>query len=195
MSNTGTLAPPVTVEHFERLSAASHERMELIRGRVVTMSPAGLHHGVVTSRLSRIIASHAWEHDLGEVTAAETGFRLLLPGDNPAESTVRAPDIGFLRKERVAEAMTPSFCTLPPDLAVETLSPGDAAGAVSSKVAWWLACGTPEVWTVDAGNRTLTRHLPDRTSRLWTREESFDAAPVMPGLRVELAEIFAFPGG
>ncbi|BAM03384.1 Uma2 family endonuclease [Phycisphaera mikurensis] len=78
---------------------------------------------------------------------------------------------------------------------METLSPGDGAAEVAEKVAWWLATGTPEVWSVDPANRTLTRHLPDRTSRTFTREEGVEAAPVFPGLRVELAGLFAFPAG
>ncbi|BAM03383.1 Uma2 family endonuclease [Phycisphaera mikurensis] len=98
MSHPGTLAPPMTVEHFERLSAASDERMELIRGKVIAASPAGVHHGLVTQRLARIISNFVYENALGDVAAAETGFRLSLPDDDPAEPTVRAPDIAFLRK-------------------------------------------------------------------------------------------------
>jgi len=68
------------------------------------------------------LAQHVEENGLGAVFAAETGF--LLEG-NP--DTVRAPDVAFVRRDRVEEVgETAGFFPGPPDLAVEVVSPGDA---------------------------------------------------------------------
>ncbi|MDQ2938191.1 MAG: Uma2 family endonuclease, partial [Acidobacteriota bacterium] len=68
-------------------------RYELINGELKKMSPAGHRHGRVIVRLATPLAQHVIEKGLGEVYAAETGFKLK---SNP--DTVRAPDIAFITR-------------------------------------------------------------------------------------------------
>lgn len=51
-------------------------------------------HRIVTHRLSRLVGNFIDENDLGEVTAAETGFRLA------NESTIGA-NIGFTSNKNI----------------------------------------------------------------------------------------------
>lgn len=72
-------------------------RCELVRGELRRMSPAGQEHGKITAILTGSLVQHVLANGLGTVYAAETGFKLAADPD-----TVRAPDVAFVRRERLA---------------------------------------------------------------------------------------------
>lgn len=71
-------------------------RYELVEGELRRMSPASHQHGRIILNLSAPLHHYVRTHSLGTVYAAETGFLL---ARNP--DTVRAPDVGFVKQERV----------------------------------------------------------------------------------------------
>src|SRR2546427_9242223 len=73
-------------------------RHELIAGELRTMALRGGQHGRVTMRLSTPLYHYVVTHGLGWVFTAETGFLLRTQPD-----TVRAPDVAFVRQERVEQ--------------------------------------------------------------------------------------------
>ena len=131
------------------------------------MSPAGGRHGKITMRLAARLAAFVEAVELGEVFAAETGFLLERDPD-----TVRAPDIAFIASERVHQADTSGFICVPPDLAVETLSPDDRASRVNQKIQWWLDHGVRQVWVVDIENQTVSIHPCEGQAQLLRQGES-----------------------
>lgn len=160
------------------------KRVELVRGVLVVREPAGLRHGRVTAALTRRFADHVETHALGEVYAAETGFRLA--GD---PDTVRAPDIAFVRRERLLHPEPSGFPDLAPDLVAEVLSPGDRAGEVLAKVADWLSAGTRLVWVIDPERRLARVYRDDGTEALVTASEPLDGEDVAPGFFCPLERI------
>jgi len=62
-------------------------RYELVMGILRKMTPAGKKHGKVAIRIGGSLEQYVRSNNLGEVYAAETGFKI---SDNP--DTVRAPD-------------------------------------------------------------------------------------------------------
>jgi Uma2 family endonuclease len=150
------------------------------------MSPAGFEHGRIASRLCYCIEQFVRQQQLGVVTGAETGFHIARRPD-----TVRAPDVGFVRKERVPERTIEGFFQGPPDLAVEVLSPDDRPGAVAAKVEDWLASGCRIVWLVDPAKKTVTIHRRDVPPRVFSPSDDLDGQDVLSGFRLPIAEIFA----
>src|SRR3954470_9248342 len=93
-------------------------RCELIDGEIVRMSPAGAKHGIVAMNLGATLRQFVKAKGLGRVFAAETGFKL-------APRRVRAPDVAFVRADRLAGGVPEKFFDGPPDLAIEVVSPSD----------------------------------------------------------------------
>ena len=126
---------PVTAEELAEMPDAAVRR-ELVDGVVRTMAPAGGLHGETGNSLGYEITAHVRKHRLGAVFTAETGFRIARDPD-----TVRAPDVAFVRTERVAAARVPGFPDLAPDLVAEVVSPSDRAVDVVEKALAWLDAG------------------------------------------------------
>src|SRR5207248_4392981 len=141
--------PPTPMTAEELLNASiPNKRTELVRGVLVVREPPGGRHGSVTMNLGLRIGNYVERTGAGQVFAAETGFTVARGPD-----TVRAPDIAFVRRERLPDPDPRGFPDLAPDLVVEVLSPDDRPGAVLAKVADWLSAGTKLVWVIDPMRR------------------------------------------
>ena len=132
------------------------------------------------------LSQHVKAHGLGVVCGAETGFVLERDPD-----TVLAPDVAFVRRERIlASGLPPTCWEGPPDLAVEVTSPGDTRREVADKVASWLAAGTRLVWVVDPKRLVVEIHDPDGAPRRLGGSDVLEGEPLFPGFRLPVADIF-----
>jgi len=160
------------------------KRVELVHGKLVVREPAGLRHGRVALDLARRLADHVDARGLGKVYAAETGFTLARDPD-----TVRAPDVAFIRGNRLPDPEPTGFPDLAPDLVAEVLSPGDRPGEVLAKVADWLSAGTRLVWVIDPARRVARVYRDDGTERIVTADQMLEGEDVVPGFSCELASV------
>ncbi|MEM6757719.1 MAG: Uma2 family endonuclease [Planctomycetota bacterium] len=172
----------LTVDELERY-AAEHGRCELIDGEVFHMSPAGTNHGDITGALHAYLGYFALENKLGRVYTAETGFRV------SGEQTVRAPDIAFIRSDRVP-AIRHGYAEVMPDLVVETVSPNDKLSDVNAKIDWWLAQGVRLAWVVDPSTQQVTAHDGSDTVRVFRGDKPLDGGDVVPGFTLPLGKVF-----
>lgn len=162
------------------------QRRELVKGEIRIMAPTGFDHGVVTARLTYLLARHIYERNLGVLLGAETGFRL-----SPDPDTVRAADVAFVRADRVPTERPTKYWQGAPDLAVEVVSPGDTHEEVEEKVADYLAAGTRSVWVVNPKRRSITLHRPGQNPVVLRDTDTLTDPDVLPGLSFSVAEAFA----
>lgn len=161
-------------------------RYELVRGELKRMAPAGSEHGASTMNLGAPLKVHVDEHNLGIVFAAETGFVL---EENP--DLVRAPDVSFVRRERVPESGIPKgYWKGAPDLAVEVVSPNDRLYEVDEKVDDYLAAETLAVCIVYPKRRTVTVHRPHREPQISNINDTLDLSDVVTGFMLPVSKIF-----
>ncbi|MEM6459590.1 MAG: Uma2 family endonuclease [Planctomycetota bacterium] len=161
-------------------------RWDLREGELRIMSPAGEEHGEIAMLMGEFISHHVRTRGLGKAYAAETGYILAREPD-----TVLAPDVSFIRSERLAERpRNRGLIVGPPDLAVEVVSPSDSKPKVMQKADDWLTAGTQAVWLVWPDTRTVTVLRPDHDQLTLSERETLEGDPVVPGFRLELAELF-----
>ncbi len=177
------LPEPMTVHEFASLDA--DRGSELVRGRLVEVSRPTARHGQIVARLVMRVGAFVAEHDLGEVSAGDAGHWIERHPD-----TVRGPDVGFVRRERVPPTGVPDkFWEGAPDLAVEVVSPNDRYSAVESKTRDWLRAGAIEVWLVDFSRSEVKIVRADAT-HVFGGDDVLRTA-LLNGFEMPLRELFA----
>ena len=161
-------------------------RYELIEGELKQRSPAGHDHGRIAMELSAPLHQYVKANKLGKVYAAETGFLLKTDPD-----TVRAPDIAFIRQERVARVgRSKGYWRGAPDLAVEVISPSNSVGELEDKIQMWLEAGTRLVWIISPILSTVTVYRSLIDIQTLTEKDVLDGGDVVPGFKFSVAELF-----
>lgn len=166
--------------------AEDGNRYELIEGKLKMMSPAGSEHGKVAARILGRLMIHVEKHDLGEVFAAETGFRIAVNPD-----TVRAPDAAFVSHQRLQTVEpTKAYLSLAPDLVVEVVSPSDAFSEVESKALQWLNAGCQLVLVADPDNETLQVYRDSQQRQDFRAGENFESGDVCKNWSLKVNDVF-----
>lgn len=158
-------------------------RHELIKGELLTMSPAGFKHDVIGTTLAVLLFNHVRANNLGVVVCGDTGFKVESDPD-----TVLAPDGAFIARERVG-VISEGFRAGPPDLAIEVRSPSDRRSAVERKAALWVSLGARSVWLVDPRQRTVEVVRADGLRKLFSESDEL-VDDTVPGFLVAVSEIF-----
>jgi Uma2 family endonuclease len=161
-------------------------RYELVKGELRRTPLAGAEHGMVCVNVITKLGPHIKAHNQGVGFGAGTGFKLASEPD-----TVRAPDVAFVRHERIPESgIDETYWPGAPDLAVEVIGPEDIFEEVEEKIDDWLTAGARAVWVFNSKRRGVSvyRSMTDVT-RL-SEEDELDGGDVVPGFRCKVSEIF-----
>jgi len=156
---------PYTAEEFLLLpDPANGDQMELVRGEIVTLTPSGGMQGVCCSKADRRIGNYVEAHNLGVVTANDTGFITVRDPDS-----VRGPDV-------------------PPDLAVEVLSPSHSSRQIRVNLQEYFARGVCMAWIIASEDRTLTIYRTPDERRLLYETATVTGEDVLPGFECRVAD-------
>lgn len=156
---------------------------ELIEGELIEVSPQGRVHGRVLSKLNSILDNEIVTDEMGELLVGDVGFVL---SRNP--DTVLAPDLAFVRAERLRDAGD-GYLELSPDLAIEVVSPGNTLAEISRKTELYLTHGSIEVWVVRPQDREIIVHRRDGRSEIFRNGENLSSA-LFPEHGIDLDRIF-----
>ena len=162
---------------------------EIIDGELVEVSPASAEPAEVAIEFAGSIREFVRPRRLGRITGADGGFILRRDPD-----TVVAPDVGFIRRERIPRGFDrQSYYPVPPDLAVEVISPSNTMAGISRKITKYLAAGVPLVWVAHPRRRTVTVYRPGRPPLDLGMADELDGEDVLPGFRLKIADVFRDP--
>jgi len=157
---------------------------ELVRGVLIVREPPGTGHGARAARLTVRVGAFVERHDLGQVYAQDTGFKIARDPD-----TVRAPDVAFVARERLARIPDQGYAELAPDWVAEIVSPNDRPGEVLEKVGQWLGAGVRLVWVLDQKRGDARIYRADGTVSTVAPHGELDGEDVLPGFRCALRDI------
>lgn len=170
-------------EYFEY---APEDRIcEYQDGKVIVVPPASTEHQDITLFLTRLLASHVEDKDLGRTFNGPATVKV---GDAFFE-----PDLFFVGKDK-ERFIRSDYIDCPPDLAVEILSPSTRSRDLSAKLATYQQARTPEVWIVDPDNRELRvwRLTPEGYVSMSRSQGTLDSAAV-PGFRIDVSWLWQRP--
>ena len=172
------IATDMTLEEFLQNDLEGYEYVE---GELVPMSPPSMEHGEISTNVIRYLDSHVYQHQLGRVYTAETTFKL-------GERLVK-PDVAFVSTARLPEERRqPS--PVPPDVAVEVISPTDVVWNVLEKAQAYLDAGTQMVWIIESVMKTVTVYRSETDIKLLTREDTLTGEDVVEGFSCQVAQLF-----
>ena len=180
------MKPKTRVTPEELLAMPDAGRYELVDGQLRERKVSFL-STVIAGRVHRILDVYCDAHNLGWLPSAQQGYRCY-----PWEpGLVRMADVSFIRAERVTpERWAEGHVTIPPDLAVEVVSPNDEVDQLDEKVKEYLRAGVKLVWVVRPVLRAVQVFRSDKTvSWLWADEE-LSGEDVIPGFRCRVGDFF-----
>jgi Uma2 family endonuclease len=160
---------------------------ELIRGELRSVSPTKGWHGIVTGNFVIEFGNYGRMIEPGRVFTGEAGF---FAEENP--DTVIAPDVMFIRANRVPsqQDLEQGYVRVPPDAAVEVLSPSNRRAQVEEKIRIYLGSGVRMVIVANSQRKTIAVHTPDGQVRVLGIDDELDGGDVLPGFRVPVAKFF-----
>ena len=123
---------------------------------------------------------------LGMLTTADGTYILLRD-----PQTLAVPDVAFLNWGRLPDRAWPAgYVPVPPDLAIEVLSPSDDPTVVAKKRELYRRAGVPLVWWVDPVRQTVAVFRCGQFVAELGENEVLDGEEVLPGFRLPVADIF-----
>jgi Uma2 family endonuclease len=170
----------------ELLSMPDRTNYELVDGHLVERNVSVL-SSWVGGRLDRVLGGFVEDHDLGWTWPADQGY-ICFP-DAPGK--VRKMDVSFIRKERLPEGLTSEgYLYIPPDLAVEVVSPNDLWYDVVAKLEEYLNAGVPLIWVIDPEVRIVHVYRGDGSVSKLHEKDELSGEDVVPGFRCPVSAIF-----
>ena len=176
-----SLAPIETDMTLQDFLESDIEGYEYVKGELIPMPAASAEHGLIGARVFLHLGVYVHEHQLGAVVTPDTGFQV---GER-----VLKPDIAFLSTERLPDDLSKAF-PIPPDLAVEVVSPSDAFRRVVEKAFAYLEAGTQMVWVVEPGSKTVTVYRSETDIKLLTINDTLSGEDVVEGFSCQVAQLF-----
>lgn len=170
------------LEHVQT-KLGDNYRVELVDGRITVMSPSGYESDEVAFRLGRRLADWVEPKRLGRVTGSSAGFTL-------PDSNTRAPDVSFVRAERLRRAPR-SVAELAPDLMVEVKSPSDSVEDLKQKIANFLQQGTQVGILVNPEDCTVQVFQPNAEAVTLRDGDGLALPDLLPSWSVAVSDLWS----
>ncbi len=157
------------------------EGYEYVKGELVPMPPPSMEHGEISVNIIHCLYKYVRDNQLGRLYTAETTFQL---GDRLVK-----PDVAFVSTERLPENRRKGS-PIPPDLAIEIVSPTDKQYDVTEKAFAYLKAGTRLVWVVEPVAKTVMVYRSETDFTLLRCEDTLTGEEVIKGFACPVAQLF-----
>jgi Uma2 family endonuclease len=175
----------LTAEDLARMP--TDEPWELWEGELRKVPGAGGVASGLAHWIGVLLSLFVRPRNLGWVTGADGTYIILRD-----PQTILVPDAAFVRWDRLPGRVVPAgYIPVPPDLAVEVISPSDEPGDIVKKRELYRKAGVPLVWWVDPKRRTVAVYRQGQLVAELGEADELDGEDILSGFRLPVAEIFA----
>ncbi|MBU7581503.1 MAG: Uma2 family endonuclease [Nostoc sp. TH1S01] len=160
---------------------------ELVNGEAKPKMAPKRFHSRLTLALSQLLTP--WAKNRGEV-----GIEWAVTLKRKGRDWVPVPDLLYVSYSRLdSDVIEDEPCPIPPDLAIEIISPDQTFGEMSAKATDYLEAGVLRVWVVDAKAKTITVFYPDARPQTKTGEDSLEDS-LFEELQITATQLFQQAG-
>jgi Uma2 family endonuclease len=160
---------------------------ELIDGEAVPKVSPKRFHSRSTGSLFTLLT--LWGQDKGEV-----GIEWAVTLKRHGRDWVPLPDLLYISSERLTlDKFEDGPCPVPPELAIEIISPDQTFGEMAEKATDYLNAGVLRVWVVDPKAKSITVFAPNAAPVTY-RGDHLLADPLFPGLELTARQVFQQAG-
>lgn len=158
---------------------------EIVDGQPEEKEMPGARHSGICARLTTV---------LGVYLKANRSGGLYVEGSFQIGGNERIPDLAFVSATRIpTEGEPETKWPIPPDLAVEVMSPNDLYERVYAKTLEYLAAGVKQVWLVSPEHHTVTIYRSATNITAFAGDCELVSEDLFPGFHCALREIFTSP--
>jgi Uma2 family endonuclease len=184
-----SLTETITDEVLEQLCRENPEaKLETnAQGQLIVMSPTGSQSGQRNGKLFFQVELWNSQRRLGVTFDSSTGFKL-------SNGAVRSPDVSWIaiaRWNELTDKQKRGFAPIDPDFVIELMSPTDDLLELQHKMEEYMACGIRLGWLINPDEKQVEIYRQGQDKQVLSNPISLSGSDFLPGLTVDLAEIFA----
>jgi Uma2 family endonuclease len=174
----------ITLDEFLKLPEEK-PALQYFEGKVTQKMAPKARHSLLQGYLVRFLDALGWP---GKVAVAFPELRTTYGGAS------FVPDVAVYRWARIpfdADGEVADEIFMPPDIAVEIVSPRQSRPRLRRQCRWYVDNGVPLALLVDPRRHTVERFEPDQPERLLQGADVIDCTAIVPGARLTVDELFA----
>jgi Uma2 family endonuclease len=173
----------MTLDEFLALPEDSETALEYDDGVVTQKVAPQYDHARLQSGIAQSINGAAEPRRQG---LAVSELRFVVPGWAPV------PDVSYIRKERIKPESRRRFgkIEIPPDIAIEIVSPEQRVGDLLKKCLRYADVGIPLSLLVDPDDETIYAIRPGQPLRVLQGDDRIDLDDVLPGFDLTVRALF-----
>jgi Uma2 family endonuclease len=169
------------------LESSGFRFYEVVGGQMVEKPAMGAFESLLASLLSRLMANHVHDNQLGRVVC-ETLFLL-----DRGLGLKRRPDLAFVSTQRWPlrrRVPRTEAWEVVPDLAVEVVSLSNSAEQVAGKIEEYFRATVRQVWVIYPGTSKIYLYDTPTSVKILQVGDVLEGGSVLPGFRLPLEDLF-----
>lgn len=187
--STAASSTPTKLTAADLLAMPDEKNYELIDGQLEAKK-VGFDSCWIAMRLAMFLGIHCEKWRLGWVLGPDAGYQCFPPDSQ----RVRRADVSFISLEKIPlDHPEMGYIPVPPDLAVEVVSPHDLAEEVNSKVSEYLEAGVRLVWVIYPSTGQVLVYT-STGGKILSSQDELSGEDVIPEFRLKISELLRKPG-
>lgn len=179
-------ATTMTLDEFLELPE-TEPAAEFVCGRIIPRPMPTWFHSRLANRIGAFFEIYFMQHNEGYANvelrhAAPEEGRSYLPDVSITSWRKSNPSLAERRQKAIE---------VPPDIAVEIVSPDDRPTRIADKLAFYLRAGVASVWIVDPDEQSVSVYRPGQPAQVFRAGDMLDGRPAFSAFELPVEDLFS----